>query len=104
MNFEFFLSDKNLKISEAFFRVGSVIVGGGHVVIPMMMTEFVSTGFINQEDVLNGFSFVSLMPGPMFNIAGYIGVLINRTFAGFLSAFLIFLPGMLFMFFMIGNL
>lgn len=103
-NLNYFLSDENFKISEAFFRIGSVIVGGGHVVIPMMMSEFVATGFISQEEVLKGFSFVSLMPGPMFNIAGYIGALINGIFAGFLSAFSIFLPGMLFMFFMIGNL
>jgi len=101
---EFVLSAKNLLVSEAFFRLGSIIVGGGHVVIPMMMTEFVKTGLISQNDVLNGFSLVSLMPGPMFNIAGYVGTLINGTFGGFLSAFSIFLPGMLFMFFVIGKL
>ena len=102
-NLNFFLSKKNLIISEAFFRIGSVIVGGGHVVIPMMMTEFVETGLINREEILKGFSFVSLMPGPMFNIAGYIGALLNGTITGFISAFFIFLPGMLIMFFMIGN-
>jgi len=104
LNLNLFLSDKNLQISEAFFRIGSIIVGGGHVVIPMMMTEFVKTNLITQTDVLNGFSLVSLMPGPMFNIAGYIGTIINGTFSGFLSAFSIFLPGMLFMFFIIGKL
>jgi chromate transporter len=103
-NLNFFLSEKNLIISEAFFRIGSVIVGGGHVVIPMMMIEFVETNLISRDEVLKGFSFVSLMPGPMFNITGYIGTLINGTLTGFLSAFFIFLPGMLIMFFMIGNL
>ncbi len=93
-----------LSLSEAFFRIGSIIVGGGHVVIPMMMTEFVNTNLITQNDVLNGFSLVSLMPGPMFNIAGYIGTLINGTLAGLISALSIFLPGILFMFFVIGKL
>lgn len=95
---------KNFFLADAFFRIGSIIVGGGHVVIPMIMTEFVKTNLINQTDVLNAFSIVSMMPGPMFNIAGYIGALINGSFAGFLSAFCIFLPGMLFMFFVIGKL
>ena len=70
----------------------------------MMMIEFVETNLISRDEVLKGFSFVSLMPGPMFNITGYIGTLINGTLTGFLSAFFIFLPGMLIMFFMIGNL
>ena len=105
--YKFYFSEligKNFNLLLSFFRIGSLIVGGGHVVIPMMITEFVNTNLISQNDVLNGFSLVSLLPGPMFNIAGYIGTNVNGTFAGFLSAFSIFLPGMLFMFFIIGKL
>ena len=68
------------------------------------MSEFVKTGLITSSDVLNGFSLVSMLPGPMFNIAGYVGALINGVFSGIISAFCIFLPGMLFMMFIIGKL
>lgn len=78
-----------------FYTIGSLIFGGGHVVIPMIMSEFSSKGYLSEIDVINGFSFISLLPGPMFNIAGFVGTLINGVFAGLMSAICIFAPGIL---------
>lgn len=86
----------NLYLMENFYRIGSLIVGGGHVVIPMLLSQF--SNIISDIDILNSFSIVSLLPGPMFNISGYIGTLINGIFGGILSALSIFLPGMLLLF------
>jgi chromate transporter len=80
---------------DRFFRIGSLIFGGGHVVIPMILSEFTRIKLVTELDVLNGFSLISLLPGPMFNIAGYVGTLINGFFSGLLSAVCIFAPGIL---------
>lgn len=86
----------NLYLMESFYRIGSLIVGGGHVVIPLILTEF--SNMISETNVLNAFSIVSILPGPMFNIAGYIGTFLNGISGGFLSAISLFLPGILLLF------
>jgi len=86
----------NFYLIESFYRIGALIIGGGHVVIPMVLNEFEK--ILSKKDILNAFTLVSLLPGPMFNIAGYIGAIVNGIFSGFLSAFFIFLPGMLLLF------
>lgn len=85
-----------LYLMESFYRIGSLIVGGGHVVIPLILTEFKKS--ITEKDILNAFSIVSLLPGPMFNIAGYVGAFIDDILGGVLSALAIFTPGMLLLF------
>lgn len=60
-----------------FYRIGSVIIGGGHVILPMMWTELQPFGYFDEGSFWNGFSLVSCLPGPMFNMAAYVGVLIN---------------------------
>lgn len=89
--------DENLTLylMDRFFRIGSLIFGGGHVVIPMILSEFTRKGLISEIEVINGFSLISLLPGPMFNIAGYVGTIINGVFSGLLSAISIFAPGII---------
>jgi chromate transporter len=86
----------NFYLMESFFRIGASVIGGGHVVIPLIFSEF--NKIISDKDILTAFSVVSILPGPMFNISGYIGTIINGVLGGILSAFFIFLPGMLFLF------
>lgn len=82
-------------LCESFYRIGFLIFGGGHVVIPMILSEFTQLGLLTGKDVMIAFSFVSSIPGPMFNIAGYIGTVISGIIGGVLSALFIFLPGLL---------
>ena len=82
-------------LMDSFYKIGSLIFGGGHVVIPMILSEFTSSKHVSELDVINGFTLISLLPGPMFNIAGYIGTLINGLIGGLLSAICIFSPGIL---------
>lgn len=86
----------NFYLMESFFRIGASVIGGGHVVIPLIFSEFHK--IISDEDILTAFSVVSILPGPMFNISGYIGTIINGVLGGILSALFIFLPGMLLLF------
>lgn len=94
----FCFKDVNIELIESFYRIGSTIIGGGHVVIPMLISEFNSkNNVIKEYDIFNAFAFVSIVPGPMFNIAGYIGTFINGIFSGIISTFFIFLPSTLFL-------
>lgn len=61
---------------EAFYRTGSIIFGGGQVVLPLLQNEVVATGWMSLEDYLTGFALVQAMPGPLFNIAAYLGAII----------------------------
>jgi chromate transporter len=98
-----------VRLFENFYRNGSLIFGGGQVLIPLMYNEFVMfKHYLFQEEFLFGYSISQMVPGPTFSICSYIGVLAMRDF-GFggqiLGAFLasagIFLPGTFLIFFVI---
>ncbi len=79
-----------------FYRAGSLVFGGGHVVLPLLQ-ESVGHG-ISQQQLLTGYSLAQLVPGPMFTFATYLGaqLLPDMPLVGALSAtFAIFLPGFL---------
>lgn len=78
-----------------FYRIGSVIIGGGHVILPMMWTEFSRFGYFDEPSYWNGFSLVSCLPGPMFNMAAYIGTLINGFIGAIFCCFGLYLPSFL---------
>jgi chromate transporter len=54
-------------------RVGSLVFGGGHVVLPLLQTQAVSAGIVDQPTVLAGYAAAQAMPGPLFTIAAFIG-------------------------------
>jgi len=60
----------------SFYYIGSIIVGGGHVIVPMMLTEFSKFG-LKERIYWNGFSIVSALPGPLFNLAIFVGAVID---------------------------
>ncbi|EIE20647.1 CHR family transporter: chromate ion [Coccomyxa subellipsoidea C-169] len=67
---------KELYWWEAFYRTGSIIFGGGQVVLPLLQNEVVATGWVSQADFLTGLALVQAMPGPLFNFAAYLGAVI----------------------------
>ncbi|HWP34709.1 MAG TPA: chromate efflux transporter, partial [Thermodesulfobacteriota bacterium] len=58
---------------EAFYRVGSLVFGGGHVVLPLMEARVVGAGWVNRDEFLAGYGAVQAMPGPLFSFAAYLG-------------------------------
>lgn len=95
-----FLSGKAITtvLMESFYRMGSLVIGGGHVIIPMIFSEFTHNGILTETQVLDSFAMILLMPGPMFNLSGYLGFKLAGFFTGLLSALCIFMPGMLLLF------
>lgn len=80
---------------DSFYRSGSLVFGGGHVVLPLLEREFVPTDWISEEAFLAGYGAAQAVPGPLFTFAAYLGAVINGWQGGLLATFAIFLPAFL---------
>ncbi|MEH7883447.1 chromate efflux transporter [Bacillus sp. JJ1609] len=80
---------------DSFYRSGSLVFGGGHVVLPLLEREFVPTGWLSEEAFLAGYGAAQAVPGPLFTFAAYIGAVINGWQGGLLATVAIFLPAFL---------
>lgn len=90
--------DPTLGIVDSFYRVGSLVFGGGHVVLPLLEAETVGNGLIGHGDFLAGYGAAQAVPGPLFTFSAYLGALVPGQSAplGALVALLaIFLPSAL---------
>ncbi len=98
-----------IRLFENFYRNGSLIFGGGQVLIPFMYTEFVQfKGYLTSKEFLSGFALSQAIPGPTFIFCTYIGTLAMRGYGiwgqllgAFVATVGIFLPGTFLIFFII---
>lgn len=100
-----------IRLFENFYRNGSLIFGGGQVLIPLMFVEFVQylpKQYLTAQEFLSGYAIAQSIPGPVFSFSAYIGALAMRDFGfggeiigGFMAAIGIFLPGTFLIFFVI---
>lgn len=84
-----------LAMFDSFYRSGSLVFGGGHVVLPLLQREFVPTGWLTQDSFLAGYGVTQAVPGPLFTFAAYIGAVINGWKGGVIATVAIFLPAFL---------
>ncbi len=88
-----------LNLANSFFKVGSLVFGGGHVVLPLLNEEFVASGMIENDLFLAGYGASQAIPGPLFTFSSYLGIFlkseINTMLTGFFCLFFIFLPSFL---------
>jgi chromate transporter len=86
-------------VSEAFYRAGALVFGGGHVVLPLLEASVVSPGWVNRDAFLAGYGAAQAVPGPLFTFAAYLGAVMEPSPTGWTGAALclvaIFLPGLL---------
>lgn len=80
---------------DSFYRAGSLVFGGGHVVLPLLEREFVPTGWLSEEQFLAGYGAAQAVPGPLFTFAAYIGAIISGWKGGLLATVAVFLPAFL---------
>merc|ERR1740139_974292 len=85
-----------LRLFESFFRMGSLIFGGGEDVLAMLESELVPA-FINQEQFFDGLGIAQALPGPLFCFAAYIGAFSDGVTGGLVAAVGIFAPAYFFM-------
>ena len=88
-----------LNLANSFFKVGSLVFGGGHVVLPLLNEEFVASGMIENDLFLAGYGASQAIPGPLFTFSSYLGIFlkseVNTLFTSIFCLFFIFLPSFL---------
>lgn len=79
-----------------FFQAGSLVFGGGHVVLPLLQNALGDS--LSTDQFLTGYAAAQAVPGPMFTLATYLGYVLtpDMPVVGALIATLaVFLPGFL---------
>ncbi|EKE76466.1 chromate efflux transporter [Oceanibaculum indicum] len=84
-----------LSAFDSFYRIGALVFGGGHVVLPLLQAEVVEPGWVGREAFIAGYGVTQAMPGPIFTIASYLGALMGGVPGALLATLAIFLPGFL---------
>jgi len=94
--FSFIPSNNQLiTIFKHMYTSGSLVFGGGHVVLPLLEQDFVGTNMVSTDTFLTGFAATQAMPGPLFTFSAYLGASISGILGSILGLIGIFLPGML---------
>ncbi|WP_312531144.1 chromate efflux transporter [Paracoccus sp. (in: a-proteobacteria)] len=84
---------------DSFYRAGSLVFGGGHVVLPLLEAEVVASGWVTPDQFLAGYGATQAVPGPLFTFAAYLGAIRgpepNGVVGSTLALLAVFLPGFL---------
>jgi chromate transporter len=83
----------------SFYRSGSLVFGGGHVVLPLLQQAVVPPGWISNDAFLAGYGAAQAVPGPLFTFAAYLGTVMNPAPNGWIGGLIcvaaIYLPSFL---------
>ena len=86
-------------LADSFYRAGSLVFGGGHVVLPLLQAETVASGWVSEDAFLAGYGAAQAVPGPLFTFAAWIGAVMGPQPNGVAGAAIalaaLFLPGFL---------
>ncbi|WP_019170119.1 chromate efflux transporter [Pseudaminobacter salicylatoxidans] len=86
-------------LADSFYRAGSLVFGGGHVVLPLLQTETVAPGWVSNDAFLAGYGAAQAVPGPLFTFAAWLGAVMKPEPNGIAGAAIalaaLFLPGFL---------
>ena len=88
-----------LKQFDSFYRAGSLVFGGGHVVLPLLKNEVVTSGWVSNESFMAGYGAAQAIPGPLFSFSAYLGAVSSVQPSGIIGALICliaaFLPSFL---------
>ncbi len=88
-----------LHVVDSFYRTGSLVFGGGHVVLPLIQAEVVPPGWVTKDAFIAGYGAAQAVPGPLFSFSAYVGAVMdsqsNRWAVGVLALVSIYLPSLL---------
>ena len=88
-----------LAVLDSFYRAGSLVFGGGHVVLPLLQAEVVPPGWVTNEEFIAGYGAAQAVPGPLFTFAAYLGAVMHQPPNGWMGAswalIAVFLPSFL---------
>ena len=88
-----------VRFFDSFYRAGSLVFGGGHVVLPLLQAEVVDPGWVTRDAFVAGYGAAQAVPGPLFTFAAYLGTVMipepDGAVGGMLCLLAIFLPSFL---------
>ena len=86
-------------VADAFYRAGSMVFGGGHVVLPLLERYTVGAGWVDAETFLAGYGATQAMPGPLFTFTAFLGSVINLgprgSVGGLFALVMVYVPSWL---------
>lgn len=95
----YLVPDLRVAAFDRLFRAGSLVLGGGHVVLPWLNSLVVGQGWVEQDIFLAGYGAAQALPGPLFTFAGFLGASMPAPMGGLAGGLLavtaIFLPSWL---------
>jgi chromate transporter len=71
-----------LALFDSFYRAGSLVFGGGHVVLPLIQAEVVPPGWVTGQQFMAGYGAAQAMPGPLFTFSAYLGAVMSAPPGG----------------------
>ncbi|SDD77740.1 chromate efflux transporter [Rhodospira trueperi] len=91
------------RLADGMVRAGSLVFGGGHVVLPLLQAEVVPTGLVDRESFLAGYGLAQAVPGPLFTLSAFLGSAAGATVLtslglALLATVAIFVPAALLLF------
>ncbi len=93
---------EGLAMVDTFYRTGSLVFGGGHVVLPLLHAGVVDPGWVSEDRFLAGYGAAQAVPGPLFSFAAYLGAVSVPPLGGWPGAAValisIYLPSFLLLF------
>ena len=81
-------ASQSLALFDAFYRAGSLVFGGGHVVLPLLQSAVVPPGWVSEDAFLAGYGAAQAVPGPLFTFAAYLGAMMGPEPNGWQGALL----------------
>ncbi len=92
-------NNHSVALFDRFYRSGSLVFGGGHVVLPLLQRQVVPAGWISNDLFLAGYGAAQAVPGPLFTFAAYLGAAMapypNGWVGGLICLVAIFSPSFL---------
>jgi chromate transporter len=79
-------SSQAIRLADAFYRAGSLVFGGGHVVLPLLQASVVPPGWVTNDAFLAGYGAAQAVPGPLFTFSAYLGAIMSPQPNGWVGA------------------
>ena len=79
-------SSQTLALLDSFYRSGSLVFGGGNVVLPLLQAEVGPPGWVSNEVFFAGYGAAQAVPGPLFTLAAYLGTVSTVPPNGWIGA------------------
>ncbi|MDF2613821.1 MAG: chromate ion transporter family protein [Clostridia bacterium] len=89
------ISSQSIALFDSFYRSGSLVFGGGHVVLPLLERELVPVGWVSEQDFLTGYGATQAVPGPLFTFSAYLGAIAHGIPGAIAATIGVFLPSFL---------